>query len=226
VVLTKWGDQDGGLGGVGTVLGNDGTGWVRVQWDRKDTANSYRMGKDCCYDLKLTGGSSEVSADKDVSKGDRVVRGPNWKWGDQDGGLGGVGTVLGNDETGWVRDFYHPGTREHKGGCVGECCDCQAPCGGGCGSGSCSGDCRWTCCGKTGRKSSWSGCTHAGSTSTSDTTLKKIVKDTHVQLTKDYKDHGDASKGPLKSGEVGVVIADDGSSKPFHVRAANGKEWW
>lgn len=24
----------------------------------------------------------------------RVVRGPNWKWGDQDGGEGGVGTVV------------------------------------------------------------------------------------------------------------------------------------
>ena len=25
----------------------------------------------------------------------RVVRGPNWKWGEQDGGEGGVGTVVG-----------------------------------------------------------------------------------------------------------------------------------
>ena len=30
----------------------------------------------------------------DVSPGIRVVRGPNWKWGDQDGGEGGVGTVV------------------------------------------------------------------------------------------------------------------------------------
>ncbi len=27
-------------------------------------------------------------------KGSRVVRGPNWKWGDQDGGEGSVGTVV------------------------------------------------------------------------------------------------------------------------------------
>ena len=27
--------------------------------------------------------------------GVRVVRGPNWKWGDQDGGEGNVGTVIG-----------------------------------------------------------------------------------------------------------------------------------
>jgi ankyrin repeat protein len=179
----KWGDQDGGLGGVGTVLRNDDPGWVRVKWDRNGEENNYRMGKDCCYDLKLAG--SQV----------------------HDG-------------------FYHPGTREQKGGCVGKCCHCQARCGGGCGSGTCSGDCTWTCCGKTGRYASWPGCTRAGSTTTPDTTIKKIIKDTHVQLTKDYKDHGDASKGPLKPGEVGVVIENDGSSKPFHVRAANGKEWW
>ena len=30
----------------------------------------------------------------DVVRGMRVVRGPNWKWGRQDGGEGGVGTVV------------------------------------------------------------------------------------------------------------------------------------
>ena len=30
----------------------------------------------------------------DVSPGMRVVRGPNWKWGEQDGCEGGVGTVV------------------------------------------------------------------------------------------------------------------------------------
>ena len=69
--------------------------------------------------------------------------------------------------------------------------------------------------------------------------LKKIVKGTHVQLTKDYKDHGDATKGPLQPGEVGVVIEvehfcsrvsqsgkREPKSEPFHVRAANGKYMW
>ncbi len=31
----------------------------------------------------------------DFLKDVRVVRGPNWKWGDQDGGLGYSGTVIG-----------------------------------------------------------------------------------------------------------------------------------
>jgi len=30
----------------------------------------------------------------EVQKGLRVVRGPNWSWGDQDGGEGHVGTVV------------------------------------------------------------------------------------------------------------------------------------
>ncbi|GAB1604494.1 E3 ubiquitin-protein ligase HERC2-like [Argonauta hians] len=49
----KWGEQDGPYPSVGRViceLGEDG--WVRVQWDTGST-NSYRMGKEGMYDLKL-----------------------------------------------------------------------------------------------------------------------------------------------------------------------------
>ena len=35
------------------------------------------------------------SAMQDPEKGLRVVRGPDWIWGDQDGGEGGVGTIVG-----------------------------------------------------------------------------------------------------------------------------------
>ena len=37
-------------------------GWVTVKWDHNDTTQSYRMGKDNCYDLKLVGGSSASPA--------------------------------------------------------------------------------------------------------------------------------------------------------------------
>ena len=30
----------------------------------------------------------------------------------------------------------------------------------------------------------------------------------------------------LKVGEVGTLRTDDGSSKPFHVEASEGKKWW
>ncbi|XP_041862098.1 E3 ubiquitin-protein ligase HERC2 isoform X2 [Melanotaenia boesemani] len=49
----KWGDQDGPAPGLGRVIGELGEdGWIRVQWDTNST-NSYRMGKEGKYDLKL-----------------------------------------------------------------------------------------------------------------------------------------------------------------------------
>ncbi|XP_034934449.1 E3 ubiquitin-protein ligase HERC2 [Chelonus insularis] len=49
----KWGEQDGTPPGEGKVIGELGEdGWIRVQWDN-GTTNSYRMGKEGKYDLKL-----------------------------------------------------------------------------------------------------------------------------------------------------------------------------
>lgn len=47
--------QDGKPPGEGRVVGELGEdGWVRIQWDNGCT-NSYRMGKEGKYDLKLDG---------------------------------------------------------------------------------------------------------------------------------------------------------------------------
>ncbi|KAK0097381.1 hypothetical protein PV326_002182 [Microctonus aethiopoides] len=49
----KWGEQDGTPPGEGRVIGELGEdGWIRVQWNN-GTTNSYRMGKEGKYDLKL-----------------------------------------------------------------------------------------------------------------------------------------------------------------------------
>ena len=37
-----------------------------------------------------------------IKKGDKVVRGSDWKWDDQDGGSGNVGEVKAVKESGWV----------------------------------------------------------------------------------------------------------------------------
>ena len=37
-----------------------------------------------------------------LKEDDRVVRGPSWKWGNQDGGEGSVGTVCKVKDNGWV----------------------------------------------------------------------------------------------------------------------------
>ena len=47
-----------------------------------------------------------------------------------------------------------------------------------------------------------------------------------VKLSPRYESCSDAKGGPLKPGEVGTVRVDDGSSKPFHVEAADGRKWW
>lgn len=48
-----WLLQDGPPPGLGRVIGELGEdGWIRVQWDTGST-NSYRMGKEGKYDLKL-----------------------------------------------------------------------------------------------------------------------------------------------------------------------------
>lgn len=53
-----------------------------------------------------------------------------------------------------------------------------------------------------------------------------ITTGSQVQLSHDYTDFSDATQGPLRPGDVGVVVTDDRSSKPFEVRAACGRKWW
>ncbi|OCT92505.1 hypothetical protein XELAEV_18015562mg [Xenopus laevis] len=76
----KWGDQDGPPPGLGRVIGELGEdGWIRVQWDTGST-NSYRMGKEGKYDLKLTEPPpathtvADESDTEDDSEGEQVDR--------------------------------------------------------------------------------------------------------------------------------------------------------
>uniref|UniRef100_A0A8B9DR32 E3 ubiquitin-protein ligase HERC2 n=1 Tax=Anser cygnoides TaxID=8845 RepID=A0A8B9DR32_ANSCY len=76
----KWGDQDGPPPGLGRVIGELGEdGWIRVQWDTGST-NSYRMGKEGKYDLKLAEPppaaqpTTEDSDTEDDSEGEQVER--------------------------------------------------------------------------------------------------------------------------------------------------------
>ena len=55
--------QDGAPSGEGVVIGDLGEdGWIRVQWDNGST-NSYRMGKEGRYDLKLADVPQPASSD-------------------------------------------------------------------------------------------------------------------------------------------------------------------
>ena len=44
-----------------------------------------------------------------------------------------------------------------------------------------------------------------------------------VRLTENFHDFGDAGGGPLRPGEVGKVIADDGSDEPYLVQTSQGR---
>uniref|UniRef100_A0A672R8I2 E3 ubiquitin-protein ligase MIB2 n=1 Tax=Sinocyclocheilus grahami TaxID=75366 RepID=A0A672R8I2_SINGR len=127
----KWGNQDEGEGHMGTVveIGRQGSTTtpdktVVVQWD-SGTRTNYRTGYQSAYDLLLYDNaqigetSSSSAADmrwlsltprqnlsriilKGIFQGVKVVRGPDWDWGNQDGGEGKVGKVV--DIRGWDQE--------------------------------------------------------------------------------------------------------------------------
>ncbi|CAG7818352.1 unnamed protein product [Allacma fusca] len=66
----KWGDQDGNPPGEGRVVSEVGEdGWVRVQWENGST-NSYRMGKEGKFDLKLADPPVAPESDSDTESVD------------------------------------------------------------------------------------------------------------------------------------------------------------
>ncbi|XP_058814286.1 E3 ubiquitin-protein ligase Ufd4 isoform X3 [Topomyia yanbarensis] len=60
-----WDDQDGSPSGEGTVTGEIHNGWIDVKWDH-GLRNSYRMGAEGKYDLKLAN-SDNLGAPYDIS---------------------------------------------------------------------------------------------------------------------------------------------------------------
>ncbi len=47
-----------------------------------------------------------------------------------------------------------------------------------------------------------------------------------MKLSDDFAKHGDANEGPLSQGDIGTLVEDDGSRKPYRVQSASGKTWW
>jgi len=99
----KWGDQDGGVGHIGTVSGlrqwhpsdpDTSTTAAVVLWDHGYYGN-YRFGYKSAFDLEVVDRAEERQPDQMISVGERVQRYQgNWRWGDQDGGAGNMGTVI------------------------------------------------------------------------------------------------------------------------------------
>ncbi|XP_013388646.1 uncharacterized protein LOC106157515 [Lingula anatina] len=100
----KWEDQDGG--GPGTVVGYGKRKWVLVNWDANSQTRNYRFGEEDKYDIFQVNEPRKLKADELIAVGVKVVRGPDWKWQDQDGGKGNVGVVFRVQENGLVNVMW------------------------------------------------------------------------------------------------------------------------
>ncbi|XP_062588706.1 uncharacterized protein LOC134250368 [Saccostrea cucullata] len=81
--------------GPGTVIGHsERVGWVNVEWD-SGVRLSYQYGFDGFVEKYDIASCQEprILENEMIAVGCCVTRGPDWKWGDQDGGEGNVGTV-------------------------------------------------------------------------------------------------------------------------------------
>jgi len=65
----------------------------------------------CACQTSVSTPCSTPYTDYSCARGARVSRGPHWRWGDQDGGVGGVGTVTGPyDEDRWCKVAWDHGS--------------------------------------------------------------------------------------------------------------------
>jgi hypothetical protein len=111
----KWGNQ--GNNTDGTIYGLDEPGWVKVVWDNGDK-NQYRFGADGSFDLSLVGAvlgpgfADSIASQRPTCQqmvGKRVRRGPDWKWGTQDGN--GPGTVTKVEDEGVLNVRWDNGNK-------------------------------------------------------------------------------------------------------------------
>ncbi|XP_076629620.1 ubiquitin fusion-degradation 4-like isoform X6 [Colletes latitarsis] len=70
----KWKDQDGVPPGEGTVTGELHNGWIDVTWDHGGS-NSYRMGAELKYDLRLVGIGLDTDSETKNKSGGGVLTG-------------------------------------------------------------------------------------------------------------------------------------------------------
>ncbi|XP_070574611.1 uncharacterized protein [Ptychodera flava] len=108
----KWGNQDGN--GVGTVVKHKRGGVLKVEWDT-GRCNEYRHGAEGARDIRVVDEPRKYVRGQGVQVGMRVVRGEDWRWGDQDGGRGNVGAVykVEPDEEFNVHVRWPNGTKNH-----------------------------------------------------------------------------------------------------------------
>ncbi|XP_048734908.2 uncharacterized protein LOC125650560 isoform X1 [Ostrea edulis] len=87
-----WKSQNQDSEGNGTIVGHgDKAGFVRVEWDNGNRS-VYNYGINDVYDIVICD-EPRIPIDGFVAVGCYVKRGPDWKWEEQDGGKGSIGTT-------------------------------------------------------------------------------------------------------------------------------------
>ncbi|XP_071166583.1 uncharacterized protein [Mytilus edulis] len=89
--LWTYGDQDGNY--PGTVIGQHDNGWVRVEWDNGHNSIYRYEESSNTFNLRRVN-EKRILVDEMIAVGCRVVRGEDWRYRDDDGGFGTMGTVL------------------------------------------------------------------------------------------------------------------------------------
>ncbi|KAL5004731.1 hypothetical protein ScPMuIL_018187 [Solemya velum] len=87
----KWGDYDSH--GLGTIIAHRGEGNVIVLWDNGQKGR-YRFTKGKVCDVEEVNEPLVLYPGDPMAVGVQVKRGPDWKWGEQDGGNGTIGVVF------------------------------------------------------------------------------------------------------------------------------------
>ena len=93
-----------------------------------------------------------------------------------------------------------------------------------CTHGSIIQDSHYSCCGQSDRYSA-ACCGPSSSSDQRSSAEESFVVGCRVQLAPGYASHSDAAGGPLTPGDIGTLIEDDKSSKPYKVEYG-GKTYW
>ncbi|XP_022334282.2 uncharacterized protein LOC111131169 isoform X1 [Crassostrea virginica] len=105
----RWGEQDSFC--AGTVVNHSPPGWLAVKWDSGSRFN-YRYGSspdfEEKYDLEVCD-EPRTLKEEIIAVGSLVKRGTDWKWANQDGGPGNIGSVFKVQRNGYVNVRWQNG---------------------------------------------------------------------------------------------------------------------
>ncbi|XP_071166448.1 uncharacterized protein [Mytilus edulis] len=88
-----WAYDDQDLGLAGTVIGQDFSDWIWVEWDHGNRLTYLYDEKMDTYQIRKVD-EARILVNELIAVGCRVVRGQDWKYDDFDGGESSLGTVL------------------------------------------------------------------------------------------------------------------------------------